>query len=719
MLDSRHLAAIVDSSADAILSEDLDGNILSWNRGAERLFGYSAAEIIGRSIRVLIPPDRFAEEDHELGCIRAGRSLTHVETVRLHKDGHSIPVAVSVSPVLDDAGRVVGAAKIARDLSALVASGEQLREAHVRLLSLVRASRILNDVTDVREVWKRSVALAREALAADGYAVWRRGERDEWGVVDAHGVSEAFAHRVVAASRMPRGYSSLLEGPILVSDVQAMPVLANMADAYRDEGVQSMAVFPLVLHGSPRATLVFYYRDTRVLSDWEVQTGEALANLVGAAITTAELYARERDVAKRSASKARQAAFLSDATQVLSESLDYQRTLSAVAALAVPQIADWCAVDMLTAGGQVQRLAVAHVDPAKVTLAQELYDRYPPDPQAAIGVHHVLRTGEAEILSRIPPELIARGARDDEHRRLLEELALTSYMCVPLLTRRGPVGAITFVSAESGREYSDDDLAFAKDVATRAALAIENALAYKEASDASRLKDDFLAALSHEIRTPLNAVIGYVRMLRDGAIAKDREARSFEIVERNAAALQHLVEDILDVSRITAGRLQVESELVDVGVILERAVGTVMPAALAKRVRVEVDVPGGAPVRGDAARLQQVFWNLLQNAVKFSRAGGCVRASVAVAPDVVTLTVSDDGDGIAPEFLPHVFQRFRQEPSRGHREIGGLGLGLAIVKELVELHGGRVSAASDGAGRGATFTVTLPAAATVAPTQAT
>lgn len=278
VLDSRHLAAIVDSSADAILSEDLNGNILSWNRGAERLFGYSAAEIIGQSIRVLIPPDRLPEEDHELSCIRAGRTLTLVETVRLHKDGHPVPVEVSVSPVLAQAGRVIGGAKIARDLS---------------------------------------------ALAADGYAVWRRVDGDEWAVVDAHGVSEAFAHRVVAASRMPRGHSSLLEGPILVSDVQAMPVLANMADAYRTEGVQSMAVFPLVLHGSPQGTLVFYYRDTRVLSDLEIQTGEALANLVAAAISTAELYAREREVAERAAGKAHQAAFLSDATHLVNESLDY------------------------------------------------------------------------------------------------------------------------------------------------------------------------------------------------------------------------------------------------------------------------------------------------------------------------------------------------------------------------------------------------------------
>jgi PAS domain S-box-containing protein len=714
VLDSRHLAAIVDSSADAIISEDLHGNILSWNAGAEHLFGYSAAEMTGRNIRALIPAHRLHEEDQELACIRAGRTLTIVETVRLHKDGREIPVAVSVSPVLDADGRIVGGAKIARDLSARVAAESQLRDAHTRLLSLVRASRILNDVTDVRQVWRRSVALAQEALAADGYALWRRNDSDEWAVLDAVGVSEAFAHRVVAAGRMPRGHSRVLERPMLIADVYAIPLLASLADTYRAEGIQSMAVFPLLLHGSPQGTLVLYYRSKRVLSELESQTGEALANLVAAAVSTAELYAREREAAARAARKAQQAAFLSDATRVLNESLDYQQTLSAVATLAVPHIADWCAVDMLSSGGLVQRLAVAHVDPAKVTLAQDLYDRYPPDPHAPIGVHHVLRTGEAEMLSRIPHELIERGARDLEHRRLIETLSLTSYMCVPLLTRRGPVGAITFVSAESGREYSVDDLAFAKDVAGRAALAIENALAYKEASEANRLKDDFLAALSHEIRTPLNAVIGYVRMLRDGTIDRQKETRSFEIIERNASALQHLVEDILDVSRITTGRLQIESELLDLAVVLDRAVSTVTPAAHAKRIRLDVDAPAEALVRGDAGRLQQVLWNLLQNAVKFSAPGGHVKAAITVGAGSVTFTVSDDGEGITPEFLPHVFERFRQERSRQNHRMG-LGLGLAIVKELIELHGGRVSAASAGPGRGATFTVSLPAAEATTP----
>jgi signal transduction histidine kinase/ActR/RegA family two-component response regulator len=437
--------------------------------------------------------------------------------------------------------------------------------------------------------------------------------------------------------------------------------------------------------------------------------GSAVANLAAASLTTAELYeAQQRG--REAADHARQrAAFLAAAGTALSASLDYESTLKAVAKLAVPTIADWCAVDMVGEGGALQRLAVAHVDPAKVEFAISLQERYPPDPKAPGGVHEVLRTGKPTSMSRIPPALVEAAARDDEHRRLLSALQLTSYMCVPLMTHGKAFGAITFVSAESKREYSEDDVRFAMELAARASLAVENARSYARANEASRLKDEFLATLSHELRTPLNAVLGYARMLRLGTVEHDKTTPVLEVVERNATALKQIIEDVLDVSRIVAGRLRLNVQSVDLPAILQESCATVMPAALAKGVRLETVIdPLTTPVSGDPERLQQIVWNLLSNAIKFTPRGGKVQLRLARVNSHVEITVSDTGRGIAADFLPFVFERFRQGDATFSREHGGLGLGLAIARQLAELHGGTIAAASDGPGHGATFTLMLP-----------
>ena len=291
-----------------------------------------------------------------------------------------------------------------------------------------------------------------------------------------------------------------------------------------------MLVCPMRLGAGRSGTLVFYYRAPRAFSDVDVQTGQPLANLAAAAITTADLYEQLRIQRNAAESARRQAAFLADATAILSQSLDYEQTMAAVARLAVPEIADWCAVDIVDPTGQLQRLAVAHVDPAKVEYARTIELRYPADPKARGGVHDVIRTGKAAMMATIPAELLARGARDEEHLRILTELAITSYMCVPLVSTSGTLGAMTFVFAESGRHYTDRDLAFAGDVAARAALALDNAFAYRRAYDANRLKDEFLATLSHELRTPLNAILGYAQMLNMGVLHGERQSKAITVL---------------------------------------------------------------------------------------------------------------------------------------------------------------------------------------------
>ena len=710
---AARLAAIVASSGDTIVSKDLNGIITTWNRAAERMFGYTAEEAVGRSITLIIPPDRLAEEDEVIARVRAGRSI-EMETMRRTKDGRLLPIALTVSPIRDRDGRIIGASKIARDISDRRRAEAERARLHARLTTLVTASASLLNAQNADSVASATIATAEELLLADGYALWSNTPADgSWRVVSYSGISQKFAARVIAESRgaSPPPIAEFTE-PWAVTDVSEQPLLAPQLSAYEEEGVRSMLVCPMRFGPERGGTLVFYHRTRREFPASDVEAAQTLANLAAAAMTTAELHAELR--AERNAAEAARsrASFLADATAILSRSLDYEKTLAAVARLAVPEMADWCAVDLLDAEGELRRLAVAHLDPTKIEIARVLHERYPPDPDLPGGVSHVIRTGKAFMRAEIPPDLIAAHARDDEHRRLLDELALGSYICVPLLSPRGTLGAITFVFAESKRRYTDRDLAFAQELAARAALALENAFAYQRVNEASRVKDEFLATLSHELRTPLNAILGYAQMLNTGMLMGDGHTKAMTVLMRNAHALKQIIDDVLDVARITSGKLRLNVRPLDLDDILRNAAATVQPAADAKDVALELDVDDEVPqVLGDADRLQQVIWNLLSNAVKFTPRGGHVRLRLGAQDGWVEIVVRDNGAGIDPAFLPHIFERFRQADSRFSREHAGLGLGLAIVRDLVELHGGTVTASSGGAGTGAAFTVRLPAIA--------
>ncbi len=242
----------------------------------------------------------------------------------------------------------------------------------------------------------------------------------------------------------------------------------------------------------------------------------------------------------------------------------------------------------------------------------------------------------------------------------------------------------------------------ARDVTERVRL-------YAEAQTANRMKDEFLAVLSHELRTPLNAIVGYSRLLRGNILSGEKAARGLETLERNATWLTQIVEDVLDVSRIVSGKIRLDVQPVDLPLIVEDAVATTAPAADAKRVHVEAMIdPNVGPVSGDPGRLQQVVWNLVSNAVKFTPKDGRVQVRLERVNSHIEIIVSDTGIGIRPDFLPHVFERFRQEDASTTRKTGGLGLGLAIARHIVEMHGGTVQASSAGEGQGSTFSVRLP-----------
>jgi PAS domain S-box-containing protein len=400
--------------------------------------------------------------------------------------------------------------------------------------------------------------------------------------------------------------------------------------------------------------------------------------------------------------------FLARANELFASSLDFRETLRNLAKLAVPRIADWCAVDMFDSSGEQlwNRVAVEHTDPAKVELAKALHKRYPPDPDTDT-IYRVLRTGKSELIPFISDEMLVAAAKSPEHLQTLRELQIMSAMVVPLRSRGEVIGAITLIAAD--RRFNESDLQHAEELAYRASIAVENARLYTAAQAANRAKDEFLATLSHELRTPMTAVLGWARMLKLGLSPQEAEV-AVDAIEQSAGAQAQLIEDVLDVSRIMAGKLTFSPRPTDLRTVAQAAITTVHPAAAAKGIEILTSIPPMLPpVAGDEGRLQQIIWNLLSNAIKFTTRGGSVTLRIAHEGSSVRLQVSDTGEGIEREFLPYVFEPFRQADSSTTRPHGGIGLGLAIVRSLVEMHGGRAIVASEGKGRGATFTIELPA----------
>jgi PAS domain S-box-containing protein len=395
--------------------------------------------------------------------------------------------------------------------------------------------------------------------------------------------------------------------------------------------------------------------------------------------------------------------FLARVSELVTSSLDAQATLENAAAAAIPILGDLCVIDVVE-GAVIRRAVVKHVDPAMEDDAR-LLQTYSPRADLNSGAAAVIRSGQPEIINEIPPEVIAQ--RGDEFRSLLGRLRLQSYMVVPLIARSGTIGAVTVGSRETQR-YDQADLELAALFARRVALAIENAQLHTAAVEANRAKDAFLATVSHELRTPMTATLGWVRMLTVASVDEETMALALESIDRSTQAQARLIEDILDVSSIISGKFRLTVAPVDLRGVITNAIETLRPAATAKQISIGVHLDFTPLVEGDENRLQQVVWNLLSNAIKFVPRGGHIEVRLARAENAARIIVSDDGPGIDPAFLPHVFERFRQADASTARAHSGLGLGLAIVRHLAEIHGGSATAESDGLGKGATFTVELP-----------
>jgi len=402
------------------------------------------------------------------------------------------------------------------------------------------------------------------------------------------------------------------------------------------------------------------------------------------------------------------ARFIAQASATLAQVGDYANTLERIAGIAVPTFSDWFGVHIRQPDGAIRRLAVRHRDPQMEARVEDLYKRYPPGVGRPYGAAQVLATGEPVWLPDFPAA-IPSVARDETHAEMLAGLGLRSFICVPMRSHGHVMGTLTFATAESGRDFSDVHFRAAEDLAARAAIAIENSQLLEAMRDADRRKDEFLAMLAHELRNPLAPVRNAVQILRSKPLPPHAEWAT-GVLERQVALLARLVDDLLDVSRFTNGKVELRRQRVALSEVVHTAVEASRPAIDRGRHQLRVEVPV-EPVHLDAdpVRISQVLANLLNNAAKYTDHGGRITLVATREDGEAVIRVSDTGDGLAPELRERIFDMFVQGDQRADRTHGGLGIGLTLVKRLVELHGGSVSAKSDGPGHGSEFTVRLPA----------
>ena len=636
-----HLAAIVESSDDAILSKDLNGIIQSCNRTAERMFGYSAAELIGQSIRILIPSDREAEEDYILDRIRRGERVDHFETVRLARDGRPIDISLTVSPILDASGAVIGVSKTARDITEQKRTAAELAAQHewfrVALGSIGDAVIASNPDGTVRYI-----NATAERLTG-------------WTVEEAQGrpLQDVF-HIINEKTRRP------VENPVALVMRSGQTVgLANHSVLVSRDGVER----PIADSGAP-------IRGAH---------GEILGVVLVFRDVSEERRAEEARAEQREW---------------------FETTLESIGDAVIATDVQGRVVFMNAVSEHLTRW---RFDDAKGRACDDVFKivneqtRFP----VTNPVRRVLAEGAVVGLANHTILIAADGTE-----RPIDDSG------APIRSRDGRIVGVILVFRDVSERRRVEIERQAAMVERERLLEAERA-ARADAERASRVKDEFVAMVSHELRTPLNAIQGWTQLMMQGRHDPSVLDRGLDVVSRNTRIQVQLISDLLDISRIVSGKLRLEIRPVDVATVITEAIETVQPHADSKSIEIRRELgPNVGLVAGDPARLEQVIWNLLTNAIKFTPSGGEVSVMLRSVNSNAEIVVTDTGSGIHRDALPFIFDRFRQANSSITRRVGGLGLGLAIVKHLVELHGGTVRAQSPGEGRGATFTVSIPASGT-------
>lgn len=759
---SAQLAAIVASSADAIYTYSFDGTIQSWNAGAENLFGYKADETIGRNIEAIIPADRM-DELHEtiLPAVAAGRSILHFETKRARRDGSVFDALLTVSPIRDAEGRPVMVSVIASDITERKSAERALRESEERFRSLVS---VLTDVpwstdasgafVEYQAAWAAYTGQTWEEMRGFGWAdALHPDDRDEvktiWQRSISTGADYESRGRVWHAASGEYRYFVARAAAIFTTDEHGRRIVREWVGSVTD--VHERRKFEERIEA---ANLRFQIAEEAVKGfsyEWNVKTGKVLRT-VGVELVTG--YRREEIDTSWSAwaqlihpddrAVASEAEAIELAGRVTGTTFDREYRVR-------HKNGEWIwvqerALVVRDQAGEVIRVVGQTTDVSdrkrtEIELAAQrrLYQSITDNATTALFimdehqhcafmnpaaekltgysfeetrgralhevVHHTRPDGRPYPLSECPIDQAfpTRAKMQGEEIFVHKDGSFypVAFTASPLVDEAGKtVGTVIEVQDIRERRSIEEE--------RRNILAREHA-ARVAAEEANRAKDDFLAVLSHELRTPLNSMFGWTQILLNSRVDESTVRKGLEVIARNVRLQNALIEDLLDVSRIITGKLRLEKENLSFSSIVHSTVESSRPTAAAQGVRLDAVVDNfSGEMFGDRHRLQQAVGNLLTNAIKFTPAGGRVDVSLQRHGSLARLTVSDTGIGIEPDLLPEIFDRFRQADGSYKRKYGGLGLGLTIVRNIVELHGGTVTAYSEGPDRGATFTVELP-----------
>ena len=592
-----------------------------------------------------------------------------------------------------------------RDSGAPAGSPEALR-------LLLEASATLLAQPDLRTVLDRILTLSRGLIDADAYAVWRLDEGDEcWRMLASRGLSPAYLETssIITSS----GITELADKPIVAADVHALPLLEQRRQGYEAEGIQSLVALPMRIQGRNVGTITFYFRRPRQLQPAELQLAELLANLAASGIGTAELYEDQVRLREQAEGQRRRASFLAQASAVLGASLDFSSTLQRVAELAVPEIADWCAAFVSDEQGKVERIAVAHRDPARVALATEFHTKYPPTHATGSAIARAIESGETQFFPEITEEWLREKVPDPERLRLILELNMRSVLVVPMASRDRVLGALVLVMAESRRTLMPADLELAEALAMRAAAAIDNSrllrqvqrqLEERARTEAALVKTERLATagrlaatIAHEINNPLEAVTNLIYLARSAS--PDEARRYLQMVEEELSRIAHITKMTLAFYRDSGAPTPV-----DIAGLVQEVLDLYQVKLHAKDIRVRTELRCTQPVLGSKGELRQVLANLVANAVDVLPRGGALSLTISDSGGSVELRVADTGPGIPQENLARIFEPFFTTKA----ELG-TGLGLWVSRQIVEKHGGTIAVESSPAGT--CFTISLPSAA--------
>jgi signal transduction histidine kinase len=587
---------------------------------------------------------------------------------------------------------------------------QELRRTAERLEQAALQNRQLQEVTAamLRAFTPAQVTLAilDEAAAATGAAmsvVMLPGENG-LEVAGAEGCPDALLRALRSGS--PEVDRRFRESGGEPAWLQGLPLLPGSPTA--PNGGESWAVLPLLVRDRPLGALALGFPGGPPFTEEDRAFMLQVAQECAKALERARLYSAERSARVQAQFAERQIGFLAAAGARLAATLDISRSLADVAELTVSNLGDFCAIHVLEDDIRPRLVAGAMAVGASVMHFGGDEGRYPVDGGADVFYPAVLRSGRGELLPEIDDALLQRAGRTGEQTAKLRELGLVTQLAVPLKARDRVLGTITIGSTEAGRRFSYAELVLAEELAARVAQALDTAMLYQSALQASRAKSSFLAVMSHELRTPLNAILGYSDLILLGVPAEIEPGTRHQVERIRTAAgrLLQLVDDVLNLARVESGKERVRIGPVTLDEIVTEAVEMIRPLATEAALTLHVDCPPGVVLHTDAGKVLQILNNLLANAVKFTPRGrvGIVAQTRAA---VVLIDVADTGIGIPPEHLSRIFDPFWQVEQTPTRRYGGTGIGLGVARHLARLLGGDLMVSSAG-GKGSTFTLELP-----------